>query len=134
MKKHSIRTFLCISLCAAMVIPALADYDAAMKAYRQRDYATALREFKADESAQAKFQLSLMYDKGEGVPQDRKASIECLRMAAEQGLDVAQANLGIMYCAGMGVKQDMEEGIKWLRKAAEQGLPEAQIAVRIAGL
>jgi len=55
-------------------------------------------------------------------------------MAAEQGLDVAQANLGIMYCEGMGVKQDMEEGIKWLRKAAEQGLPEAQMAVRIAGL
>lgn len=132
MKSYVTRTFLCISLCAVMSMPAWADFEAGFRAHRQGDFVTALREFKADESAQAKFYLSLMYERGDGVPQNREESLKWLRMAAERGLDVAQANLGIMYCEGMGVRRDMAEGMKWLRRAAEQGLPEAQSVLRTA--
>ena len=132
MKRCLFAMFLCFSLCIGAVMPASADYNTGLTAYRHGDYAAALREFNTDDSAQAKFYLSLMYDKGDGVAQDREKSVAWLRKAAEQGLDVAQANLGIMYCAGYFVRQDMAEGLKWLRKAAEQGLEEAQTVVMLA--
>ena len=132
MKRCLIAMSICFSLCTGVVMPASADYNAGIKAYRHGDYGAALREFNTDNSAQAKFYLSLMYDKGDGVVQDREKSVEWLTKAAEQGLDVAQANLGIMYCAGYLVRQDMAEGLKWLRKAAEQGLEEAQTVIMLA--
>jgi TPR repeat protein len=132
MKKRIIGTFLCISLVTVMATSAWAGYDAGVKAYRQGNYATALHEFMADGSAPAHFYLSLMYEKGDGVPQSREEAVAFLRLAAEQGLDVAQANLGILYFQGMVVNKDMTEGAKWLRKAAEQGLPEAQAALGLA--
>jgi hypothetical protein len=49
-----------------------------------------------------------------------------LRLAAEQGLAVAQSNLGLMYVKGEGVPRSDEEGAKWLRRAANQGLAVAQ--------
>ena len=132
MKRLCCGTFLCLALCALLAAPALAGYDAGLKAYRSGDYSTALIEFRADNSAQAKYHLSLMYDKGDGVAQDRAKSLEWLRRSAEQGLDVAQANLGIMYCQGFQVRPDMAEGLKWLRRAAEQGLEEAQSVIMMA--
>jgi uncharacterized protein len=132
MKRFCCGTFLGLALCALLATPAMAGYDAGLKAYRAGDYATALIEFRSDNSAQAKYHLSLMYDKGDGVAQDRGKSVEWLRRSAEQGLDVAQANLGIMYCEGYLVRQDMAEGLKWLRKAAEQGLEEAQSVIMMA--
>lgn len=132
MKKCLFAIFLCLTLCAGMAMPAAADYNAGVKAYRNGDFVTALREFNADDSALAKFYLSVMYDKGDGVIQDRGKSVEWLSKAAEQGLDVAQANLGIMYCTGYLVRQDMAEGLKWLHKAADQGLAEAQTVIMLA--
>ena len=132
MKRFYSGIFLGMALCALLAAPAMAGYDAGLKAYSAGDYATALIEFRADNSAQAKYHLSLMYDKGDGVTQDRAKSLEWLRRSAEQGLDVAQANLGIMYCEGYLVRQDMAEGLKWLRRAAEQGLEEAQSVIIMA--
>jgi uncharacterized protein len=132
MKRLCCGTFLGLALCTLLAAPALAAYDAGLKANRAGDYATALIEFRADNSAQAKYHLSLMYDKGDGVVQDRAKSVEWLRRSAEQGLDVAQANLGIIYCQGYQVRQDMAEGLKWLRRAAEQGLEEAQSVFMMA--
>ena len=70
--------------------------------------------------------LGLMYDKGEGVPQDYVEAVKWYRKAAEQGYPVAQNNLGFMYANSEGVPQDDVEAVKWYRKAAEQGLPDAQ--------
>ncbi len=132
MKRSLIVLSLCLSLCAATAASALAGFNAGLSAYRQGDFAAALREFKADGGAQANFYLSVMYDKGEGVAQNRDKSVEMLTRAAEQGLDVAQANLGLMYCAGYIVKKDAAEGLKWLTKAAAQGLEEAQTVLLLA--
>ncbi len=132
MKRFLIAISLSFSISAVMAAPALADFNAGLSAYRLGDYTTALREFRADDSAQAKYYLSLMYDRGDGVAQDRQKSVEWLTKAAEQGLDVAQANLGMMYCAGYIVKQDTAEGMKWLARAAAQGLEEAQTVVLLA--
>ncbi len=132
MKRSLTVISLCLSLCAGMALPAMADFTAGLSAYRQGDYAAALREFRADDSAQSKYYLSLMYDKGDGVAQDRVKSVEWLTKAAEQGLDVAQANLGLLYCTGYIVKLDTAEGMKWLTRAAAQGLEEAQTVLLLA--
>ena len=50
--------------------------------------------------------LGIMYQNGEGVPQDYSEALRLFRLAAEQGLDIAQYNLGNMYQDGEGVPQD----------------------------
>ncbi len=130
MKRHISSTLLFFCLGAILAMPAYPGCDEGVTAYRRGDYATALLRFTEEGSAHANFYLSLMYEKGDGVPQSREKAVTFLRMAAEQGLDVAQADLGIMYYEGIVVKRDMAEGLSWLRKAAEQGLPEAQIALQ----
>ncbi|GFO70452.1 hypothetical protein GMLC_40310 [Geomonas limicola] len=134
MKKYLIGSCLCVALLAAGSRPVLADYEAGLRAYKQGDYTRAFQEFSSDGSASSQFILSLMYQKGDGTRQDRKASLALLRSAAEKGLDVAQASLGLIYLEGAGVKADEKTGLEWLAKAAAQGLAEAQSALEMAGL
>ena len=76
--------------------------------------------------ARAKFNLGVMYNRGEGVTQDYAEAVKWYRKAAEQGNAKAQNNLGAMYDNGYGVTQDYAEAAKWFRKAAEQGIADAQ--------
>ena len=71
--------------------------------------------------AEAQSALGIMYDLGEGVPEDDAEAVKWYRKAAEQGNADAQCNLGIMYDLGEGVPEDDAEAAKWFRKAAEQG-------------
>lgn len=119
----------CTSLLTTSV--AFADLSTGIRSYRGGDYATAFKEFTNDGSADAHFYLSMMYENGSGVRQDRQQSLAFLRSAAEKGLDVAQADLGMRYLDGVGVKADEEEGMKWLRSAADQGLAEAQAVLQM---
>ena len=110
-------------------LSANADFDEAVAAYERGDYATALREIQplAEQGdAVAQYNLGLMYDEGQGVPQDYEAAAQWYRRAAEQGYAAAQSNLGVMYAKGQGVLKDDKAAVQWLRRAAEQGLAEAQ--------
>ena len=52
-----------------------ADLEKGFDAYEKGDYATAVREFKVlaeQGNAKAQYNLGLMYDNGEGVPEDDK--------------------------------------------------------------
>jgi len=71
--------------------------------------------------AEAQSALGIMYDLGEGVPEDDAEAVKWYRKAAEQGNGEAQHTLGIMYANGKGVPEDDVEAAKWYRKAAEQG-------------
>ena len=71
--------------------------------------------------AKAQFHLGLMYDKGEGVPQDYAEAFKWYRKAAELGHVSAQFNLGFIYSYGMGVPEDLGEAVKWLEIAARLG-------------
>ena len=48
------------------------------------------------------------------------------RLAAEQGIAIAQFNLGVMYRNGNGVPENDAEAVRWYRLAAEQGHAIAQ--------
>ena len=75
---------------------------------------------------QAQYNLGLMYDNGQGVPQDYKQAVKWYTKAAEQGDANAQYSLGYMYANGQGVPQDYKQAVMWFTKAAEQGDADAQ--------
>ena len=91
----------------------------------QSDFAVLSAKANSDD-AEAQFSLGLMYELGQGVPQDYAEAVKWYRMAAEQGHAAAQFNLGLMYAEGQGVTQDHTEAVKWYRLAAEQGYAGAQ--------
>jgi TPR repeat protein len=101
----------------------------AAAAYRQGDYATALRIIRPlarKGSAPAQFKLGLIYLKGDAVSQDYREALKWYRKAADQGNAAAQRNLGAMFGEGLGVPQDYAEALKWFRKAAAQNDAAAQ--------
>ena len=105
-------------------LSALADLAAGLRAAKNGDYATALKEFlplakNGDPVAQAN--LGSMYLHGQGVTRDDREAAKWLRMAAEQGDEYSQYSLGIMYHDGQGVPLDYKEALRWSRMAAEQG-------------
>jgi uncharacterized protein len=106
-----------------------ADFYKGLDAAKRGDFATALREWKplAEQGvAPAQYNLGLMYDKGDGVPQNHETAAKWFRLAAGQGYASAQYNLGVMYQEGTGVPQDYKTAVKWYRLAAEQGISSAQ--------
>jgi uncharacterized protein len=128
-----------------MAGPAIAEpFADATKAYYRGDYETAYRLIKPLAEGglpEAQFNLGLMYEKGQGVPQDyaealkwyckaaeqgNAKAVKWYRKSAEQGNAEAQFNLGVMYDERLGVPQDYAEAVKWYRKSAEQGFVEAQ--------
>jgi hypothetical protein len=76
--------------------------------------------------ALAQHNLGVMYDKGQGVPQDYAEAVRWYRKAADQRFAGAQSNLGDMYFHGQGVPQDYALAMQWSRKAADQGNIMAQ--------
>ena len=69
----------------------------------------------------AQANLGLLYDHGQGVPQDDEQAVKWYALAADQGEPYAQNSLGLMYKAGYGVPQDDVIAYKWLNLAAQQG-------------
>ena len=104
-------------------------WEDASSAANRGDYANALRLFRplAEQGdAHAQFNLGVMYQDGQGVPQNHAEAVKWYRLAAEQGIDRAQYNLGVMYANGRGVPQNYAEAVKWYRLAADQGHASAQ--------
>ena len=71
--------------------------------------------------ALAQYILGVMYDNGQGVPQNYTKAVEWYRKAAEQGHSKAQSSLGVMYILGYGVPQNYTQAYIWFSVAAAQG-------------
>ena len=95
----------------------------------QQDYTKAKSLFEkaaAQGSAEAQYNLGLLYDQGYGVPQDYAQARSWYEKAAVQGNDSAQFNLGLMYARGQGGRQDYAQARQWYERAAAQGHAKAQ--------
>jgi TPR repeat protein len=106
-----------------VLIPAHADFQAGLAAYDQGDYATALKGFlplSQQGDVKAQFNMGILYEKGQGVPQDFQEAFRWYYLAA------AQFNLGFLYATGVGVPQNYTEAGRWYWLAAQQGYAEAQ--------
>jgi TPR repeat protein len=77
--------------------------------------------------------VGLLYDNGEGVPEDNAEAVNWYRKAAGQGFADAQAKLGVIYLAGEGVPEDYVQGYAWLTLAAARGNNDATQGKSIIG-
>jgi TPR repeat protein len=121
MTRFALLTACLVTLCLATA--ACADRRAD-KAYRRGDYETAARELRdlaRNGEPRAQYDLALLYDKGQGVPQDDREALKWYTLAAEQGEPRAQYNLGLMYANGQGVQPDLVTAYYWISLAAAQG-------------
>ncbi len=99
---------------------ALGDTAAGMQAFRNRDYQTAFREWKAAAEAghaEAQFDLGILYAQGLGVQRDLSEAAKWYRKAAEQGNAEAEFALGQMYSRGWGAPRDNTDAIRWMQMA-----------------
>jgi TPR repeat protein len=99
-------------------------FERGLKAYEQRDYATAFNEWRvlAEQGvAEAQFNLGLLYADGQGVPLDPGQAAGWFEKAAEQDYSKAQLNLGALYSSGKGVKRDYVQAYKWFNICAAKG-------------
>ncbi len=98
-------------------------YDA-MRAYRARDYATALRLWRAEAEkgdVQAMVNVGEMHAYGLGVPEDFAEAVRWFRRAADAGDAVGQFSLAFMYENGRGVPQNITEARRLYTLSANQG-------------
>jgi TPR repeat protein len=110
-------------------------FEQSVAADARGDYRTAFtgyRKLAEEGNRYAQYNLSQMYDLGQGVPKDERQAFVWARKSAEQGFDKAQSNLGVMYFNGQGVPKDEQQAVVWFRKAAEQGEAAAQVNLGLA--
>ena len=119
--------FLLLAGSLLTIVPAWAadgDWDRARTAHERGDYAAELaliRPMAEKGYAFAQFNLGVLYDQGQGVPQDNALAMQWYRKAAEQGLPQAQVNLAIMYEEGQGMPPDYAQAYFWYALADAQG-------------
>ena len=114
--------FLLLLLCSP--VSWSADFNKGFTAYRNGDYATALKELTplAEQGhSDAQYNLGLLYNNGQGVPQDYSTAVKWWTLSAEQGDADAQKALGLMYGLGKGVLKDNVYAHMWLNIAASNG-------------
>jgi len=120
------RIFLLLGMLAAglAAVPAWADFAAGLAAYQKGDYVTAAKEWlplaqQGDPGDQ--FNIGLMYEQGQGLPQDYAEAFMWFKRAADQDYTKAQHNLGAMFATGEGVKRDYVQAYVWLNICAAKG-------------
>lgn len=90
----------------------------------QRAFADKLKSARLG-TAEAQYELGLMYANGVGVEQDIEKAVHWVSQAAQRGLVQAQYLLATRYELGIGVERDVHAAWVWYHKAAEQGSNKA---------
>jgi len=104
------------------------DSRAASAANDRGNYAEAIRLWRilaARGSADAKYNLGVMYDNGHGVPVNRTTAAEWYLKAAEQGVGLAMGNLGVIAVERSESPASLIEAYKWFSLAINHS-PVAQ--------
>jgi TPR repeat protein len=91
-------------------------------------YARAARFMSAAEKGEAiaRFELGMLHEKGEVVPQSHKEAAKWFRLAAYDGYAPAQMFLGLLYLSNKATQANPTEAVKYLTLAAEQDYADAQ--------
>ncbi len=104
-------------------------FEDAVAAYQRGDYITALNLWQAQAEAgdsRATYNIGVLFDQGQGVPEEPARAALYFRHAAEAGHARAMSNYGRLLEQGRGVPKDEAQAAYWFHKAAEAGLAEAQ--------
>ncbi len=123
-----------IVLALGFALPAAADYDAGLDAYRSGNLELAFSEWMAAAQAgdaRAQYGIGAMYRSGDGAEPDAEQAARWYRLAAEQDYAPAQYNLGVLYQKGAGVEKDNRLAAEWYLKAARQDFIKAQFNLAV---
>lgn len=94
----------------------------------QVDYARAMKWFTEasyNGSANAQYNLGVLYHQGLGVPKDTAKAIEMYRVAASNNHPEALYNLAIAYVEGVGVEYNPQIAANYFERSASGGIVEA---------
>ena len=119
-----------VFLLVCLVAPTWADFQAGMDARNRGDFAKAMREWQplAEQgNARAQFYLGLLYENGDGVPEDYKKAREWYEKSAAQGEANAQFYLGLMSAFGRGGPLDLVQAHMWYSLASASGHARAPL-------
>ena len=78
------------------------------------------------ETPRRRSNLGMLYQNGQGVPQDYAEAVRWFRKAADQGHARPSTVSARCTRTAEGVPQDYAEAVRWFRKAADQGNAMAQ--------
>lgn len=117
------------ALCFGLTAAQDGSYSDALEAYESGDYQAAMAGWivlAEAGSAEARFNLGLMYSLGKGVEADPAEAAKWYRKAADQGFVRAQYNLAKLYEAGRGVRKDRVRAFMWFRLASDEKYADAR--------
>jgi peptidoglycan hydrolase-like protein with peptidoglycan-binding domain len=80
-------------------------------------------------SAQAAFNVGVMYERGFVVERDSGRAVEWYRKAADGNMPVAKHNLALMLRDGKGAPRDIARAIELLQSAAHQGMAASMFSL-----
>lgn len=101
----------------------------AAAAYTSGDYVKARQlwqELAAKGDARAMNNLGVLFDRGQGVPEDPAEAVRWFKQAAESGHGPGMSNYGRMLEQGRGVTRDAAQAAHWFQQAAERNVADAQ--------
>jgi TPR repeat protein len=75
------------------------------------------------------WRLGLLYENGQGTPQNYAKAVEMFRKGAEKGNDGSMYYLARCYEEGKGVPQNFTQAVEWYRKSANLGCVGASIKI-----
>lgn len=89
----------------------------------RQDYARAAEYYRrvVRDNPSVQWRLGVMYDLGQGVPENPTEAFRLFRQAAGNDDVNAQVSLGVMYANGRGVGADYTQSMRYYRRAAELG-------------
>lgn len=120
--------FVCIAATLFWPLAVRADTIAGLHDFQDGRFAEALQQWKQSADAgdaRGALYIGVMYDTGQGVPQNYAMALEWYRRAAEAGNAAAAFNVGVYYDSGLGVAQDRTQAAGWYERAAAQGFARA---------
>jgi hypothetical protein len=128
--RHALECGLVLAALAADAGPAAADtVRDGQRAYVHRHFEEARRiwtPLAEAGDAEAQVSLGLLFDLGQGVPEDPATAYKWYRRAAEAGLAKAQFNVAVMEDSGVVGPRDAVAAARWYAKAAAHGHLRAQ--------
>ena len=89
----------------------------------RQDYARAAEYYRrvVRDNPSVQWRLGVMYDLGQGVPENPGEALRLFRQAAGNDDVNAHVSLGVMYANGRGVRPDYFQSMRYYRRAAELG-------------
>ena len=125
---------LCLGIVFLTPSDAFASLEEAVAAIKEKDYNFASMELnrlvEQENDTDAMYQLSLLYEKGQGVQKNPAEAMRLLKQSAQMGNDKAAVKLGNLYYSGKGdVEKSYPDAFKMFKMAADKGNFTAQYNV-----